>query len=76
MSRTKGHTKSQKEYKFPYRNKMPPYLADKDKGRVEFIVDKSDYTIGITKTSKLITKNANRSLKKAARQQWKKEINK
>lgn len=66
-------------------NKMPPYLADKDVGNPKFPVEACNtanphgngyagFKLGISKTGKLIAKNANRSRKKAARQQFKKEI--
>ncbi len=73
MSRTYGHTKAQSEHKFPYENRMPPYLADKNRGDLEFVVEHGRGT-GISKTGKLITKNANRSRKKAMRQQSKRLI--
>ena len=66
----------------PWRNakshKLTPYLADKDTGEAKHHptvrTDRYGQKIKITKTEKLITKNANRSLKKAARQQSKQEI--
>jgi hypothetical protein len=73
MSKTRGHTKSIKEIGLG-RNKLKPYLADKDAGSPKFVVSLGKGT-GISKTGKLVTKNANRSKKKAARQQTKKEIN-
>lgn len=73
MSKTKGHTKSIREHSVGER-KMTPYLADKDKGSMKFVVDPARKT-GTSKTGKLVTKNANRSKKKAARQQGQKNIN-
>lgn len=72
MSKTKGHKKSVKEHSIAPR-KMKPYLADKDAGSGKFAVDLGRGT-GISRTGKLITKNANRGKKKAARTQGKKEI--
>ena len=58
--------------------KMKPYLADKDKGAWKYRAVKSEYadgfTKGITQSEKLNVKNANRSRKKAMRQQSKQLI--
>lgn len=56
-----------------YPNKMTPYLADKNTGTRKFKptqrISRWGKPIKITATEKLVTKNANRSLKKAMRQQ-------
>jgi hypothetical protein len=56
-------------------NKMKPYVGENHKGEGKFTVSKGR-GLGISQTSKLITKNANRSKKKGARQEAKKEIKK
>lgn len=56
---------------------MKPYQADKSAGRLKFFKAKISHWMNkatITKSSKLEAKNANRSHKKAARQQGKKEL--
>lgn len=73
MSRTIGHTKSIRQHSLGDK-KMTPYLADKDKGSLKFVVDPARKT-GTSRTGKLVTKNANRGRKKAARQQGQKDIN-
>jgi hypothetical protein len=82
MSKTKGHMKSQRQNKISA-NKMKPYVGDKDIGKGKFVVEASTgnphgngsgFKNGISKMGKLITKNANRSRKKSARQQYKNEI--
>lgn len=73
MSRTKRH-KDIRSIK-PAPNKLKPYLAEKHKGSAKFTLDLGN-GIGISKTGKLITQNANRSRKKAARQDAKKKIRK
>ena len=79
MSRTK---KKRIKYAADWKNinakKMKPYLADKDTGEMKFHPERMEYvdgyTKGVTATEKLITRNANRSKKKAMRQQSKKMI--
>ena len=53
--------------------KMKPYLADKNKGEPKFAISLGEGT-RITETNKLVAKNANRSRKKAARQEAKRNI--
>jgi hypothetical protein len=80
MSRSRRHHKAidePRDFKKSKR-KMAPYVGDNNKGNVtahgKFTPEK-DITSGkISRSAKLIAKNANRSLKKAARQQAKKEI--
>lgn len=72
MADTFGHKKSIKEHSVNSK-KSKPYLADKDMGSGKFVVDLGKGT-GVSKTGKLVTKNANRSKKKAARQQGVKDI--
>lgn len=71
MSRTKNH-KDIRVIKITA-NKMKPYLADKNMGYPEYTPDLGRGT-GISKTGKLVAKNANRSRKKAARQEAKNVI--
>lgn len=66
--------RNQTESKWPSTNKLRPYLSDKNRGVGKFRVEHSSGKLGISKTGKLVTKNANRSLKKAKRQQDRKEI--
>ena len=56
--------------------KMKPYIGEgKWQGKYKSIPFHEDFDEKVTKNSKLIAKNANRSLKKAERQKAKKEIN-
>ena len=52
---------------------MKPYIKDKQRGQQKFVAD-FGWALGISKLGKLIAKNANRSRKKALRQQVKIEI--
>ncbi len=72
MSKTRGHTKSIR-LSMHTRNKMPPYLADNNRGRLKYVPELSNKT-GISTLGKLVARNANRSLKKAARAQGKRDI--
>lgn len=58
---------------------MKPYLKTKQQGAPKLKAVKTDYVPGtakgVSKKDKLVTKNANRSRKKAARQEAKKQIN-
>ncbi len=72
MSKTKGHTKKQTTPKFG-KNKLKPYTSDHKRGSGKFAVELGEGT-GISKLGKLVTKNANRSIKKSARQQAKKDL--
>jgi hypothetical protein len=84
MSKTFGHTKSIRQHK--YRSpKGKPYVADKDLGKGKHGATSCNvasphgdgypgYKLGISKTAKLVRRNANRALKKAARQQGLKQI--
>ena len=67
MSDTRGHKKSQSQYDMGSR-KMKPYLSDHARGTMKEVVSLGRGT-GISKLGKLVTKNANRAQKKAARQQ-------
>lgn len=79
MSRTK---KKKIESPQPWRtasaHKLTPYVDDNHMGYSKFTTsqerDRWGNPIKITATAKLITKNANRSLKKGLRQKAKKEI--
>lgn len=58
---------------------MEAYIGKNHKGKAKFIPEASEcYTSGwmkrISKTEKLVTKNANRSRKKALRQEVKREL--
>lgn len=59
--------------------KLTPYLKDKDKGVLKYKADRPDgipgSSKGISEYDKLIVKNANRSRKKGARQQFKNDLN-
>jgi len=79
MSRTnRNKIKRAADWKNINPHKSKPYVADKDKGHSKFKATKTEYVDGymkgITATDKLITRNANRSLKKGMRQQSKKLI--
>jgi hypothetical protein len=80
MSRSRRHTKAITDARdfTKSKRKMPPYVGDNNKGNVtahgKFAPEKDISTGRISRTAKLIAKNANRSLKKAARQQAKKQI--
>lgn len=54
---------------------MKPYVGEKQIGAPKFEADPSD-GMGITPLGKLVAKNANRSRKKAARQEGDQEIKK
>lgn len=56
-------------------NKMKPYVEEHKMGNGKFEVELG-LGLGISKLGKLITKNANRSLKKSARREGKLNINK
>lgn len=56
-------------------NKMKPYIEEHKMGQLKFEPDLG-LGLGVSKLGKLITKNANRSLKKGARREGKININK
>jgi hypothetical protein len=68
--------KTYKPYKERRNNetKMKAYVPDDEEGFGKYKPDKSKFGKMTTKQDKLIAKNANRSLKKAVRQQAKKEL--
>jgi hypothetical protein len=74
MSRSKRYVRSidePRDYK-KNKRKMPAYVGSGKGGK---FLPERDTAGKITRTAKLIAKNANRSLKKAARQKAKKDIN-
>lgn len=55
--------------------KLKRYTSQKHRGHWKFTPELSSGRLGISKLGKLVTKNANRSLKKSARQEACHEIN-
>lgn len=53
---------------------MGPYTAERKKKRPKFRYKKNPHSNKVSRNEKLEVKNANRSLKKAARQEAKKEL--
>ena len=74
MSRTIKKPNPRENWKLPPK-KMQPLLKDSDTGNLGFVAD-CGRGLGISKLGKLVAKNANRSLKKAARQEIKLNIKK
>jgi hypothetical protein len=78
MSKTVGHRKSQRVRSFGQR-KLKPYVKDEERGgggaRTKHTVT-CGRGLGISKTGKLVAKNANRSMRKGVRQEAKQTIKK
>lgn len=79
MSRSKKKkVKSPQPWRTAERRRMTPYVADDKRGNMKFEPEQYEYGNGMMKrvsdSAKLEAKNANRSLKKGARQQAKKQL--
>ena len=66
MSKTFGHTKSQRTHSVGRKSRA--YVKDRDRSAGKDVVEMGDAT-GITRLGKLITRNSNRSKKKGRRQE-------
>ncbi|KAA5540833.1 hypothetical protein [Adhaeribacter rhizoryzae] len=73
MARTKREYRARTEAKSTPA-KMKPYLAEKNQGQSKFAISLGE-GVRITEKDKLVTRNANRSRKKAARQEGRRLIN-